>query len=175
MIKNDIRKDSLFNELSPFAEAMDMALVDVHRNVKGPTEVQVQIVVMMKEGDTSVDQLASFHRAVQPRLELEIGREILSMEVSSPGLQRSFKDFHEFHVFLGRRCRLYSLSKSSWVEGDISLVTDDSVQLTDVLVIDTNESLASAVYPISDIQKAKLEYKWETKKENKKSGDNKNV
>lgn len=169
MLKNEIKKDELFNELTEYANGLSMVLIDAYKNVKGPSETQVCITVMKTEGETGIDELAAFHRAVQPRLELEIGREVLSMEVSSPGLQRVFKDYWEFEVFKGKRCRVYSQKYSSWVEGTIKTVIDQTVVFDNCLVIDINEVLDTLTLSFEDIQKAKLEYKWE----NKKSGDKK--
>ena len=169
MLKNDLKNEKLYNELMPFAEGLGMRIVDVYKNIKGPAEVQVCITVMMKEGETGIDELTVFHRAVQPVLELETGRDVLSMEVSSPGLQRTFKDCIEFDIFRGKRCRVYSLEKSSWIEGTIKSADADGVVLAQCVNIDSNECSDSLNLKYTDIQKAKLEYKWE----NKKSGDNK--
>lgn len=160
MLKNDVRNEKLFEEMACIAEGLGMYLVDVYRNVKGPSEVQVCLTVMMKSGETGVDELTAFHRAAQSRLELEIGRDVLSMEVSSPGLQRTLKDWYEFSVFTGKRCRVYSQKYSSWVEGTIGECEDSSLMLLDCVVIDTGEAEDCIKFDFADVQKAKLEYKW---------------
>lgn len=160
MIKNDVRKEKLFEDLSTLADGLGMSLVDVYKNIKSPAETQVCITVMMKEGETGVDELTAFHRAAQSRLELEIGRDILSMEVSSPGLQRNIKDWYEFSVFSGKRCRVYSAKYSSWIEGTIVASDDSYLELNDCIVVDTSEAIEKMKLDSADVQKAKLEYKW---------------
>lgn len=167
MLKNDIEKDSLFELLKPQADALNMVLIDVQKHVHGPKDIQVCITVDNKEFNATVKELEVFHRTVEPSLELVIGREELSMEVSTPGLQRNLRDFYEFTVFTGRTCRVYCTSFSSWVEGVIDSTYDGKLVLGSFVVVDTNETGERIELDFADIQKAKLEYKFD----NKKSGD----
>ena len=60
--------------------------------------------------------------------------------------------------------RLYCLSKSSWVSGVIERTDEKNVTLTDYEVEDTAEKGERIEIGLEDIQKAKLEYKWEDMK-----------
>ncbi len=59
--------------------------------------------------------------------------------------------------------RVYSVSTSSWIEGYINKTIDDSVVLTEAVIVDTEEKKAEMVIPFSDIAKAKLSFRWEEK------------
>lgn len=151
-------------ELKPFADSMNLSLVDVQKNVHGAKDVQVAIVIASKEGETSIDDCEKFHRTVQSRLEMLIGRDELSMEVSTPGLQRNFRDIWEFEVFNGKRCRVYDTSRSQWVEGNISACDQKTLTLLDYFIEDTGETGSYVEIELTDVHKAKLEYKFENKK-----------
>lgn len=167
MLKNEIRDSSLFTDLSPIAESLGLTLVDVHKNVISHDEIQICIVVFNRMRDTSIEDCEKLHRTVQPRLELLFGRDVLSMEVSTPGLLRNFKDCYEFEVFKEKLCRVYSISNNSWIEGIIGDTDDNSVELFNYTVIDSNISGDRITLCFDDIQKAKLDYTFV----NNKSGD----
>lgn len=164
MLKNEIAQDKLFLELKPFADSLNLSLVDVQKNVHGAKDIQVAIVIASKEGETSIDDCEKFHRTVQSRLEMLIGRDELSMEVSTPGLQRNFRDIWEFEVFKTKRCRVYDTSRSQWVEGNIAGCDQKTLVLEDYLVEDTGEAGPSVEIELSNVHKAKLEYKFDNKK-----------
>ena len=85
----------------------------------------------------------------------------IQLEVSSPGLQRNFKDYMEFSVFTGKSVRVYSVPESSYITGKIESADSSSVTLSEYLVEDMNEKGDRITIPFSDIAKAKLEYRWE--------------
>ncbi|MCQ2398305.1 MAG: hypothetical protein MJ052_03270 [Sphaerochaetaceae bacterium] len=169
MLKNEIKENSLFGELSGIASSFGMVIVDVNKTVRSGGEIHVSITVMNIDGDTGIDDCEKFHRAVLPLLELKIGRDVLSTEVETPGLQRNFKDFYEFSVFTERRCRLYSLNMESWIQGVINKVENDMVEMTGCIVENSGEKCDSMKFGIDDIQKAKLDWKFEDLKKNKKN------
>ncbi len=161
MLNKEIVNDKLFCELKPVVNGLGMQLVDVKKTQQAHNTTLVSITITAFEGEAGIDECALVHRAVQPMLELEIGRDNLAMEVSTPGLQRIFRDFWEFEVFKGKRCRVYSLFFSSWITGIISEVKECAVVLGDYLIEDKSENGQQLEIGYEDIQKAKLEYKWE--------------
>ncbi|MCF0237403.1 MAG: ribosome assembly cofactor RimP [Sphaerochaetaceae bacterium] len=163
MLNNEILSSPLYQELCPLVEALGMDLCDVRKSVQGKT-VQIFVTVALKEGETGVDECAKVHHTILPRLQMQYGREELYMEVSTPGIQRNFRDVHEFRIFKGKRVRVYSQKFSSWVCGLIGETKDSSVCLTQYEVEDTKESGDILELNFEDIQKAKLEYKWEDMK-----------
>ena len=166
MLKNDIVKDDLFSELSTMGNSLDIFVVDVVKTVHG-TDVHISVVIQPKKGEAGIESCELFHRTIQPRLELMFGRDNLSMEVSTPGLQRAFRDCYEFTVFIGKQVRLYSLDLSSWVNGTIKETGDDFVVLSDVLIEDGNRTADEYKEEYVNIQKAKLDFSFSTAKEKK--------
>ena len=160
MLKNDIVKDPLFVDLKAIVENLGMVLCDVKKTMQGTT-VQISVVIMNPAEDSSVEDCAKVHNSILPRLQVKYGRDNLYVEVSTPGLQRNFRDTYEFEVFKGKRCRLYSLSASSWMEGLVGNVENNGVTLLDYEVENSKEKGQEKFVEFNDIQKAKLDYKWE--------------
>ena len=163
MLKNEITTDPLFQDLEQIVEDLGLVLCYARKSMQGKT-VQVFVDIMKSEGETGIDECAKVHNTILPRLEMKYGRDDLYLEVSTPGLQRNLRDVYEFKVFRGKRCRVYSLSHSSWICGIIGETDGDGVVLSDFEVEDTKEKGDVIRIGFEDIQKAKLEYKWEDMK-----------
>ena len=160
MLATGIQKTNLFMEYEPLLEAMGITLVDINRIDRGKS-VTVTMVIVAKEAEVSVDHCAKVYRLVYPRMELQLGERDLQLEVSTPGLQRTLKDVYEFGLFTGKRVRVYDTSKEAWVSGIIAQADQTSVQLSQVFVEDAKEMIETMSVAFSDIQKAKLDYRWE--------------
>ena len=163
MLRNEITGDPLFTDLKDIVADLGLVLCYVRKSTQGKT-VQVFVDIMSPEGETGIDECARVHNTILPRLEMKYGRDDLYLEVSTPGLQRNLRDIYEFTVFRGKRCRVYSQKYSSWICGIIGEAGDDGLSLTGYEVEDTRESGESIELGYEDIQKAKLEYKWEDMK-----------
>lgn len=160
MLATGIQKTNLFMEYEPLLEAMGITLVDINRIDRGKS-VTVTMVIVAKEAEVSVDHCAKVYRLVYPRIELQLGERDLQLEVSTPGLQRTLKDVYEFSLFTGKRVRVYDMSKEAWVSGIITQADQTSVQLSQVFIEDAKEMIETMSVAFSDIQKAKLDYRWE--------------
>lgn len=160
MLATGIQKTNLFMEYEPLLEAMGITLVDINRIDRGKS-VTVTMVIVAKEAEVSVDHCAKVYRLVYPRMELQLGERDLQLEVSTPGLQRTLKDVYEFSLFTGKRVRVYDMSKEAWVSGIIAQADQTSVQLSQVFIEDAKEMIETMSVAFSDIQKAKLDYRWE--------------
>ena len=163
MLKNEIERDPLFMDLREIVENLGMKLCYARKSRLGST-TQVFVDIMKPEGETGIDECAMVHNTILPRLEMKYGRDDLYVEVSTPGLQRNLRDVYEFSVFTGKRCRVYSVSKNSWISGIIAGTGKEGVSLSDYEVEDLGEKGGSIEIAYEDIQKAKLEYKWEDMK-----------
>ena len=160
MLATGIQKTNLFMEYEPLLEAMGITLVDINRIDRGKS-VTVTMVIVAKEAEVSVDHCAKVYRLAYPRMELQLGERDLQLEVSTPGLQRTLKDVYEFSLFTGKRVRVYDTSKEAWVSGIITETDQTSVQLSHVFIEDAKEMIETMSVAFSDIQKAKLDYRWE--------------
>lgn len=118
-----------------------------------------------KDHEITTGELAKVYNLVYPRYQVILGDRDLSLEVSSPGLQRNIKDYYEFSVFVGKCVRVYCDKYSSWVIGDIVSADDTSVTLSSVLIEDSKETFETLHISYIDIQKAKLEFRQGGKEE----------
>ncbi len=163
MLGNGLGSDKLYQEMQALISPMGFNVVDVVRNEQhGST--QLLLTVCRPDKDVDTDDLAEVYNIVYPRYQVILGDRDLTLEVSSPGLQRNFKDVLEFSLFTGRRVKAYSVSRSSYVEGVIKSADADSVVLVDALVVDKGEALEEIRLMYEDVSKAKLTYRWEEEK-----------
>ena len=149
MLKNELKDNELYQLLKPVADGLDMTVVEVQKLFPGSSETRVVITVMKNDGQTSIADLEKFHRSVQSLLELKIGRDVLSMEVGTPGLERNLKDYSEFAFFKGRNAKIYDTSLSQWIEGTIIDTDGEAVKFN------TSEGVEMAI-PFDRIHKARL-------------------
>lgn len=159
-MQNSIQKDALFKEISSVLNPIGLVVVDVRKDEHHEV-THVVVTITNDEHSAGINECVKAHRIIFPRLSLLQEDRHLDLEVSTPGIQRSFRDIYEFLLFLGKRCRLYDGQKSSWVEGIIKEVTEDEVILSDTSVEDTKESIEIYHIPYSQIHKAKLANAWE--------------
>jgi ribosome maturation factor RimP len=108
-------EDPVFDAIEPVVTGLGMVLVElVVSRHKGSTQIRV---VVYKKGIVGIDDCSRVHHAILPRLELAFPEEDLSIEVSSPGIDRLIKDAAEFSVWLGRGLKCFRSDTSEWVGG----------------------------------------------------------
>lgn len=117
----------------------------------GMVHVAVVIASADASKDISVADCSKVHHALQPKLLSLLNKteDDLSMEVSSPGLERKLKDAYEFKLLAGRRVRVWNKELGDWQSGVIA--DCDSTQVT--LVPEQGERFAVT---FENIAKAKL-------------------
>ncbi|MFA5467602.1 MAG: ribosome assembly cofactor RimP [Sphaerochaetaceae bacterium] len=160
---NKIRQDGLFKELSTLLSKIGLLVVDVRRGIQRDG-VNIVVIITNQNLDAGVDECTSAHRLLLPRLAILEDNRAISLEVSTPGLQRNFRDFYEFSLFKGRRCRVYDRQVSDWVEGLIEEVSEEGVVLAKARLVDRKEIMEKYTVKREDIHKAKLAYAWEDMK-----------
>jgi ribosome maturation factor RimP len=111
--------------------------------------VQVKATVY-KAGSVGLEDCSRVHRAILPRLELAFPDTELSVEVSSPGIDRTIKDASEFVYYKGRWIKCYRTDISEWSRG--VLVDADEKRL----VLSADGKVGEIPYSI--IAKAKLDW-----------------
>ena len=162
MLSNGIEKNPLFEEINSLLEAMNLKAVDCIKN-DTPQGVQMIITVYSPEREITTDDLAAVYNIIYPRYQVIFGDRDLMLEVSSPGLQRSLRDTYEFSLFTSRLVKVYTTKYSSWVEGYIEHSDEKSVTLRDAVIIDTGSEEKEITLPFTEVQKAKLSFRWEEK------------
>jgi len=163
MLNNEITKDALFEDLRGIVENLGMVLCDAKKTMQGRT-VQISVTIMNPTAETGIEDCAKVHNSILPRLQMKYGRDDLYLEVSTPGLQRNFRDVYEFQVFKGKSCRVYSSAIASWINGVIGNVENNCVTLLNFEIENSKEKGEEKKIDFSDIQKAKLDYRWEDMK-----------
>jgi ribosome maturation factor RimP len=111
----------------PLIHGMGFALVElaVGRR-KGSTTVSV--VIYRKEG-VGVDECADVSRLLLPRLETMEGMVGVTLEVSSPGIERLLRSPAEYAIFTGRGVRILAGEETEWRGGIIEGVQDGTLRL----------------------------------------------
>lgn len=150
----------MFKELSNVLNPIGLRLVDVRRDEHRDA---THVVVTITNGDhtAGIDDCAKAHRIIFPRLSLIDETRDIDLEVSTPGVQRTFRDLHEFSLFTGKRCRVYDGGRGVWVEGIIEPFDGSDVVLSKARIEDTKDIMETYHIPHNQVQKAKLAYAWE--------------
>jgi len=129
-VKREERKDELFEPLGRLIGGIGMALIDLSVFHGRRGGVQVKAVVMASgRDDTGVEDCARAHRLIMPRLELAFPGRDISLEVSSPGIDRLIKDGSEFVHFIGRELRCYRVDISDWTTGILRAADEEKIVL----------------------------------------------
>jgi ribosome maturation factor RimP len=136
-------------EIEPVLAAMGYSLVELSiGRRKGVSHV---VVVLHRPGGVGVDQCAEVTRAIRPRLELVEGLADVTLEVSSPGIERTLKDPAEYAIFRGRGVRVLPAADGEWVGGVIEAFRDGT------LVLRTPEGARE--FPPGAVRRARLDYR----------------
>ena len=160
MLTEDAKDSKLFREVGELLSTLSLSLVEATDSVHQGAH-HMRVVVYKKDGEVNTDDLATVYNLIYPRYSVIFADRDMELEVSSPGLQRSFKDIIEFSIFSGKLVRVYSVSASAYIVGTIANADESSVTLTGVEVENSGEKREMITLPFSDIAKAKLEYRWE--------------
>ena len=160
MLTESALSDPLYKEIDSLMSAIGLRTVEAVSSVHQGTR-SMRVVVYKEGEEIKTDDLAAAYNLIYPRYSIIYSDRDLQLEVSSPGLQRNFKDTLEFSVFRGRDVRVYSISDSSYITGRIEDSDKSSVTLSDYIVEDRNEKGERITLSFSNIAKAKLEYRWE--------------
>lgn len=119
-----------YSECAPLVEGLGYTLVELHIS---PAKTVTKITAVIDSKDPSVDigvnDCSKVHHALLPRLEAILGTEDTYMELTSPGMERNFKNAAEFSVFKGREVRVWDKTVTDWVGGKIVSADEKSVTL----------------------------------------------
>lgn len=129
-------EDRLFRDFEPLVEVLGVDLLDVELTSENRSSV-LRATIYRAEGIT-LDDCASVQRALSDRLdETDPIQGSYTLEVSSPGLERSLRRDKEFGIFRGRPCRVNLFapfrSKRTWTGDLVGLDKDPAGSETVVL------------------------------------------
>lgn len=119
-----------YSECAPLVEGLGYTLVELHIS-PAKTVTKITAVIASKDPavDIGVNDCSKVHHALLPRLEAILGTEDTYMELTSPGMERNFKNAAEFSVFVGREVRVWDKTVTDWVSGKILSADEKSVTL----------------------------------------------
>lgn len=119
-----------YSECAPLVEGLGYTLVELHIS-PAKTVTKITAVIASKDPavDIGVNDCSKVHHALLPRLEAILGTEDTYMELTSPGMERNFKNAAEFSVFIGREVRVWDKTVTDWVGGKIVSADEKSVTL----------------------------------------------
>ena len=119
-----------YRECAPIVAGLGYRLVDLKViPQKGNTHIAAVIASSSADIVVGVDDCAKVHRVLHARLEALLGTENTSMELNSPGINRTIKNAAEFTIFTGRTVRIWDRGVTDWVTGMISAADTASVTL----------------------------------------------
>ncbi|MDR2363672.1 MAG: ribosome assembly cofactor RimP [Spirochaetaceae bacterium] len=140
--------DPLFDALSPVIRGLGMILVELSVS-RHKGSVQIRAVVY-GPNPMGIEGCSRAHHALLPRLELAFPGQDISVEVSSPGIDRIIKDGSEFACYIGRGIRCFRTDIFDWSGG--ILVSADTTRIT----LRNKDGEMALDYEV--IAKAKLDY-----------------
>jgi ribosome maturation factor RimP len=109
----------------------------------------VSVVIYRQEG-VGVDDCAEVSGMLLPRLETIEGMTDVSLEVSSPGIERTLRGSSEFAIFAGRGVRFLAGDETEWRGGIIDRVEGETLWL--------RIGRERKGFALADIRKARLEH-----------------
>ena len=144
---------ALSDQTTPIVEGLGFRIVELNMTVvKGRTHVT--LVIYSPDG-VGIDDCATVHRTVLPRLELLLDDRDIALQVASPGIDRVLKSWSEFEVFSGRGVRVLRQGADDWLCGTVLRAHATEVEIASATGV--------VAVPHADIQKAKLDYTQEVR------------
>jgi ribosome maturation factor RimP len=124
---------SLKEALETILRGLGLELIELNvfrRKGRKPSPGTAQVrVVVYKPGPLGLDDCSRAHYAIMPCLELAFPEQELSVEVSSPGIDRLIKDGTEFTHYRGRPVRCYRTDISDWSAGILESADENGIVL----------------------------------------------
>jgi ribosome maturation factor RimP len=141
------------SEIEPVIEGLGYSLVEA-KSTRRKGTLQVSVVIYQPDG-VGIEDCSTVHRTILPRLEMmEEGTEV-SLQVASPGVDRTIKDPREFAVFVGKGIRVLVDDADTWTAGVI-----ESADERQVVITTAGQRLS---LPIERVRKARLDYSQEVR------------
>ncbi len=134
--------------VEPVLSGMGFSLVEMNLGRrKGSTRVSV---VIYRQGGVGVNDCAEVSQMLLPRLQTIEGMMEVSLEVSSPGIERTFRHPSEYGIFRGRGVRVLAGAETEWQAGIIDAVEGDTLWL--------RRGREKKGFAIPDIRRARLDH-----------------
>ncbi len=134
--------------VEPVLTGMGLVLVELSlARRKGTTRVGV---VIYRQGGVGVDDCAAASEMLLPRLETIEGMTDVSLEVSSPGIERTLRGPSEYAIFAGRGVKILAGTETEWQPGIIEKLEGDTLWL--------RRGRERKGFAVADIRRARLDH-----------------
>lgn len=151
---NKETENKILNEVEVLVKNLGFSVVEVNSSTNR-NRLKINVIIYSENG-VKIDDCSMIHKTIFPRLEVIYDKFDVYLEVSSPGIERSFKDAREFSVFKGKAVKIMFGDSNDWDHGLIDSVDSDSVK------IKIGDEIHSIKY--FDVHKCKLDYLKEVRK-----------
>ena len=146
--------NKLLEEVETPVNNLGFSVVEINSSTNR-NRLKINMIIYGKDG-VKLDDCTVIHKTVFPRLEVIYDRFDVYLEVSSPGIERTFKDAREFEVFKGKTVKVMYGESNDWEEGIIESTTESEVTIK--FKQDSRE------IKFSEVHKCKLDYLREVRK-----------
>jgi ribosome maturation factor RimP len=146
--------NKLLDDVESLVNNLGFSVVEINSSTNR-NRFKINLIVYSDQG-VKIDDCSIIHKTIFPRLEVIYDKFDVYLEVSSPGIERSFKDAREFEVFKGKAVKIMHGENNDWEQGFIVSTEDDSV------VINFSEN--NQIIKFKDVQKCRLDYLKEVRK-----------
>lgn len=143
----------IIEDLEPVLNTMGISLVEANGAIVKQV-YNIRLVIYRPEG-ISLGDCEEVHKIVRPRLDLLVESRDLSLEITSPGIDRRIKSSREYAVFKGKFAKILLEDSNDWISGKI----EESDGVTLVLKVD-NENKS---FSLDTVRKGKLDYTMEAR------------
>lgn len=143
----------IIEDLEPVLKAMGIALVEANAAVVKQV-FNIRLVIFREEG-ISVNDCEEVHKVIRPRLDLILDDRDMSLEITSPGIDRRIKSAREYAIFKGKYVRILPEDDNEWISGRIA-ESDGKV-----LVLEIDDKQES--FSLDNVRKGKLDYTMEAR------------
>ncbi|MCF7929095.1 MAG: ribosome maturation factor RimP [Spirochaetales bacterium] len=126
MLSNKPHED-LYHQIRPVVERLGFRTVHISSR-HSSDGIQVYIVIQ-KPGGVTIDDCTEVSRTLLPRLEVELDREDIALEVSSPGINRTIKHVDEFFALTGAGLKVLPVDADEWIHGTLEDSDDAGIEI----------------------------------------------
>ncbi len=142
------KETELLQQLTPVIEGLGVRIIDLSFAISKGTGHLV-LIVYSPDGIGHHD-LTQIHRIVQARMEiLDPHGYDLSLEISTPGIERTIKNDWEYDIFINKGIKVLLEDESEWCYGILTHTTDDTILI--------ENAQGSHTLKRNEIRKAKLD------------------
>jgi len=148
-------EEVLFNEVIKISEPLNIRIIECSAK-RGKNGLNIKVVID-KDSGVTIDDCEKITRLFNSRVEILeiIGEENYNLQVSSPGIDREFKDKKEYNIFISRD--VVVTLKEPLDDGNTNTVIKGKLLGMKNGIVNVDVSGKILTIPLKKIHKAKLD------------------